>query len=63
MLRKLLDLGIRVTASMLSIHGINCILSFLNIAIFVGVNGYTLAVAALLGLPGILGIYAISYLM
>lgn len=63
MLRKLLDLGIRVTASMLSIHGINFILSLLNIGIFVGINGYTLAVSAFLGLPGILGIYAISYLM
>lgn len=62
-MRKVMDLLIRVLGSVLSIQGINWILGFMGISIYVGINGYTLVVAAILGLPGILGLYLISYVM
>jgi hypothetical protein len=62
-MRHFLDLVIRVLASMLSIEGINCVLKALGVAIYVGINGYTVALSAVLGLPGVLGLYVIGYLM
>lgn len=62
-MRKIMDLLIRVLGSMLSIQGINWILGMMGMSLYVGINGYTLAVSAVLGFPGILGLYFISYVM
>lgn len=62
-MRKILDLLIRILGSMLAIHFINVVLFKLGMECFVGLNGYTLAVSAVFGLPGILGLYVIFYLM
>lgn len=51
----------RIIVCMVTIQGINMILGNMNIEIFVGMNGYTLVLSAILGLPGILGLYIIGY--
>lgn len=62
-MRKVLDLVIRIMGSMLAIHFINLVLLKLGMECYVGLNGYTLAMAAVFGLPGILGLYVIFYLL
>ena len=60
---RILNVCIRMTGCILAIHGINLILACLGMQLFVGINGITVVLAAILGLPGILGLYAVAYFL
>ena len=60
---KVINVIFRIVTCVLGIHIINLVLQSLQIALLVGINGYTVVLAAILGLPGILGLYVLLYLM
>ena len=60
-MKKILDLMIRTFGSLLVIHVANMMLLANDITCYIGINGYTLAVSAFFGLPGIAGLYALAY--
>lgn len=45
------------------IYAVNEILSFFNINAGVGINPFTIAVAGLLGVPGIIAVYGLSLII
>ncbi len=62
-MREFVNLFIRLCGGIAAIQGLNMILKYLGIAIYVGINGYTIVLSAILGLPGILGLYVVGYLL
>ncbi len=62
-MREFVNLLIRLCGGIAAIQGLNMILKSLGIAIYVGINGYTVVLSAILGLPGILGLYVVGYLL
>lgn len=45
------------------IYAVNEILSFWDISTGVGINPFTMAVAGVLGIPGIIGLYGLSVIL
>ena len=62
-MKRLFLFFLRVIICVLSIHGINYILQGMGEALYVGINGYTVVLGAILGLPGIIGLYVLIYLL
>jgi hypothetical protein len=63
-LRKLGSLALRGVVGTAALWGINGVVAFFGLGVALpGINLLTIAIAALLGLPGIIMIYGINFLM
>lgn len=62
-MKRLFLFFFRIIICVLSIHGMNFILQEMGEVLYVGINGYTVVLSAILGLPGIIGLYVLMYLL